>query len=236
MLKKPVKKTAKMLSPKPAAKQTNTAYPVKQEDIDAQQARLNKAAAAGAGALKSPPPAKTTAISPAAQGTPTKPLMPLAGSWPSPIPPRGEAKPPQTKAPQMQKASTAAIPPKASLTAAMPSVKPPVQATPPTASEKAAVVPQTPKPTALKTVKVAFVLAKRDAKRVTLCGEFNGWVAGAAPMKQQGDGHWETVVALAPGRYQYKFIVDGEWIPDPLAKENVWNQHGTLNSVVEVRA
>ena len=28
---------------------------------------------------------------------------------------------------------------------------------------------------------------------------------------------------------------DGEWIPDLLAHEHVWNQHGTLNSVVEVR-
>jgi hypothetical protein len=48
-------------------------------------------------------------------------------------------------------------------------------------------------------------------------------------------GHWETTVALAPGRYQYKFVVDGEWIPDLLAQENVWNEHGSLNSVVEVR-
>ena len=48
-------------------------------------------------------------------------------------------------------------------------------------------------------------------------------------------GTWETTVELAPGRYQYKFVVDGQWIPDPLAHDNVWNQHGTLNSVVEVR-
>ena len=55
-------------------------------------------------------------------------------------------------------------------------------------------------------------------------------------MQLQEDGHWETTIALAPGRYEYKFVVDGQWLPDPLAHENVWNQHGTLNSVVEVRA
>jgi hypothetical protein len=31
-------------------------------------------------------------------------------------------------------------------------------------------------------------------------------------------------------------LVDGEWIPDLLARENVWNRHRTLNSVIEVRA
>ncbi|HZR17456.1 MAG TPA: glycogen-binding domain-containing protein [Verrucomicrobiae bacterium] len=41
---------------------------------------------------------------------------------------------------------------------------------------------------------------------------------------------------LAPARYENKFVVGGEWIPDPLARENVWNHHGTLNSVLEVRA
>jgi 1,4-alpha-glucan branching enzyme len=55
-------------------------------------------------------------------------------------------------------------------------------------------------------------------------------------MKRHDDGHWEATVDLAPGRYEYKFVRDGEWIPDLLARENVWNQHGTLNSVIEVRA
>ena len=85
-------------------------------------------------------------------------------------------------------------------------------------------------------VKVTFVFPEPTAQRVTLCSEFNGWSPDATPLQRQADGHWETTVALAPGRYQYKFVVDGRWIPDPLARENVPNPHGTLNSVVEVRA
>jgi hypothetical protein len=50
------------------------------------------------------------------------------------------------------------------------------------------------------------------------------------------DGHWETTVELAPGRYEYKFVRDGEWMPDLLALENVLNPHGTLNSVIHVSA
>ena len=85
-------------------------------------------------------------------------------------------------------------------------------------------------------IKVTFALPEPNAKQVALCGEFNNWSPDATPMQLQEDGHWETTIALAPGRYEYKFVVDGQWLPDPLAHENVWNQHGTLNSVVEVRA
>jgi 1,4-alpha-glucan branching enzyme len=83
---------------------------------------------------------------------------------------------------------------------------------------------------------VKFALHHSEAKQVSLSGEFNDWSSNAIPMKRDQDGQWGATLELAPGRYQYKFIVDGAWIPDPQAHENVCNQHGTLNSVVEVRA
>ena len=85
-------------------------------------------------------------------------------------------------------------------------------------------------------VKVSLVLLDLGATRVSLGGDFNGWASDTTPLKRDGSGHWEATVELAPGRYEYKFMVDGEWVPDPLAREQVWNQYGTLNSVVEVRA
>jgi 1,4-alpha-glucan branching enzyme len=54
-------------------------------------------------------------------------------------------------------------------------------------------------------------------------------------MKRQADGHWEASLALPPGRYQYKFVVDGQWLPDPNAHELIPNDFGSLNSVMEVR-
>ena len=53
-------------------------------------------------------------------------------------------------------------------------------------------------------------------------------------MKQKEDGYWEALLALAPGQYQYKFVVDGQWLHDPAAKKNLLNPHGSLNSVLEV--
>ena len=91
-------------------------------------------------------------------------------------------------------------------------------------------------PAAPKTLSVHFALHKPEAKRVLVCGDFNGWSPKATSMKPRDDGHWETTVVLAPGRYQYKFLVDGDWIVDPAAQKNVPNDYGSLNSVVEVRA
>jgi 1,4-alpha-glucan branching enzyme len=84
--------------------------------------------------------------------------------------------------------------------------------------EKAAVAASAAKPIAHKTLSVSFALHKPDAKRVLLSGEFNGWSPTATPMTRYNDGHWETTVALAPGRYQYKLIVDAEWIADQRAR------------------
>jgi len=80
-----------------------------------------------------------------------------------------------------------------------------------------------------------FVLYEPDARQVAVAGDFNDWSPGATPMQRDADARWVVRVALTPGRHQYKFIVDGQWIPDPLAGESVRNGHGTFNSVVEVR-
>ncbi len=83
---------------------------------------------------------------------------------------------------------------------------------------------------------VAFILSSREAEEVYLCGDFNQWVSGSLAMIRHGEDHqWEKRLALTPGRYEYKFIVNGVWIHNPDAPENVPNIHGSLNSVVEVR-
>ena len=86
-----------------------------------------------------------------------------------------------------------------------------------------------------KTIEVSFSLEDIEATAVHLSGDFNDWSPGGLPMIQRnGHGQWLKRVALRPGRYEYKFVVDGRWIHDPRARANVRNHHGTLNSVVEV--
>jgi len=47
-------------------------------------------------------------------------------------------------------------------------------------------------------------------------------------------GLWETRLTLPFGRFEYKFIVDGKWMHDPHARENVPNGFASLNSIVEI--
>ena len=83
---------------------------------------------------------------------------------------------------------------------------------------------------------VTFALDAPLARAVSVCGEFNDWSPTATPMKREAGGCWAVRVELRPGRHQYKFVVDGEWRPDPQARENVADGHGALNSVIELPA
>ncbi len=51
-----------------------------------------------------------------------------------------------------------------------------------------------------------------------------------------GDGRWVKKLALSPGTYEYCFVVDGVWKPDPQASETFPNPFGGLNTVLNVTA
>ena len=123
-------------------------------------------------------------------------------------------------------------------TAAAQCLKPAAQPEPIRLPEQAVIVAEAPVLSDVAKVKVTFVFPVCECcpRCVSLSGDFNGWSPNATPMKRCDDGHWETTLELAPGRYEYKFVRDGEWMPDLLARENVLNGYGTLNSVIEVRA
>jgi 1,4-alpha-glucan branching enzyme len=91
-------------------------------------------------------------------------------------------------------------------------------------------------PSYLKPVEVAFILDHPDACEVFLCGDFNQWVRESLRMiRRDRVGRWEKRLMLLPGRYEYKFVVDGQWMSDPHAPAEVPNPHGSFNSVLEVR-
>jgi 1,4-alpha-glucan branching enzyme len=83
---------------------------------------------------------------------------------------------------------------------------------------------------------VEFVLECIGAGQVYVCGDFNGWRPASLRMIGQPEaGLWEKRLLLPVGRHEYKFIVDGNWLHDPEARENVRNGFGSLNSVLEVQ-
>ena len=82
---------------------------------------------------------------------------------------------------------------------------------------------------------IFFLEGFGGARDVVLSGSFNGWDEHYLKMEKIEDG-WEIRLDLAPGRYEYKFIVDGEWMHDPANPNQVENEHHTLNSVTYVTA
>lgn len=86
----------------------------------------------------------------------------------------------------------------------------------------------------VKQKKIHFELKTPGAKIVSLAGDFNSWKETKMATKRKNSGLWRVGVNLRPGRYEYKFIVDGQWINDPANTNIVNNSLGTLNSVKEV--
>lgn len=85
-------------------------------------------------------------------------------------------------------------------------------------------------------VPVPFKFLDPTATSVSIAGTFNEWNPDSEPLTHIGCGHWLGEVALPPGEYEYCLIVDGQWRPDPAARENLSNPFGGLNSVLKVAA
>jgi 1,4-alpha-glucan branching enzyme len=92
------------------------------------------------------------------------------------------------------------------------------------------------KPAAPAPGRVSLEFVKTDAKQVCVAGDFNGWKPDTTPLTQVDKGRWVGNVSMKPGRHEYLFVVDGQWLPDPNAKETVQNPFGGRNSVVTVSA
>ena len=73
-----------------------------------------------------------------------------------------------------------------------------------------------------------------EAGAVFLAGTFNGWNATSHPMEKLKSGIWVITVQLGPGTHDYKFVVDGTWIEDPLNPEFVEDPYGGKNSILTV--
>ncbi|MGD8307656.1 MAG: alpha-amylase family glycosyl hydrolase, partial [Ignavibacteria bacterium] len=72
-------------------------------------------------------------------------------------------------------------------------------------------------------------------ERINLFGQFNGWNREDLPMSDEdGDGVYNITIPLDPGRYEYKFFVDGLELIDPVNPVKVPNGLGDFNSVIVI--
>ena len=81
---------------------------------------------------------------------------------------------------------------------------------------------------------VCLELVQPQAKAVYVAGSFNQWKPDQTPLIPKGNGRWVGDLAVPPGKHEYLFVVDGQWLPDPNARESVQNPFGGQNSVLTV--
>lgn len=83
---------------------------------------------------------------------------------------------------------------------------------------------------------VRLSLTHPTAREICIAGSFNDWNPTITPMIRREDGKWAKELALPPGRYEYRFVVDGQWEDDPAATELIPNSCGSANAVLVVEA
>jgi len=80
---------------------------------------------------------------------------------------------------------------------------------------------------------VVFALEAPGASRVQLVGDFNNWTLEGSDMQAAGRV-WTKTLNLEPGRYLYRYVVDGHWRSDPLNANVEPAPFGGHNSVLEL--
>lgn len=83
-------------------------------------------------------------------------------------------------------------------------------------------------------VLVHFEFFHPSAGAVCIAGTFNDWHSSATPMVAMGEGRWAKELLLAPGIYEYRFVVDGSWVTDDGGRETVLNPFGSHNTILRV--
>lgn len=78
-------------------------------------------------------------------------------------------------------------------------------------------------------VELQLIWPGTGSKKVQLAGEFTQWQPREAELVE---GRWQIKVQVNPGRYLYKWIVDGDWTVD--GEKPTVDENGILNNVLEV--
>jgi 1,4-alpha-glucan branching enzyme len=82
--------------------------------------------------------------------------------------------------------------------------------------------------------KAVFSFTAPDAQTVQLAGDFNSWDPAVNPLKKSAKGVWKINLNLSPGRYEYRFLVDGTWQNDPQCSAHVANPFGEENCLIVI--
>ena len=73
-----------------------------------------------------------------------------------------------------------------------------------------------------------------QADALFMAGDFNSWHERSHPMKKDGEDMWRKFVFLAPGMYEYKYLIDGKWCMDSENPLTCPNTFGSRNNFIVI--
>jgi len=84
-------------------------------------------------------------------------------------------------------------------------------------------------------VEKQFIYNAPEANYVKVAGTFNNWnTSKESLMERKKDGTWSKRIHLAPGTYQYRFLIDDVWVEDHNNSNQIDNSFGGRNSVIKI--
>lgn len=80
-----------------------------------------------------------------------------------------------------------------------------------------------------------FIQPAALGRRVSICGDFNGWSMDSHPMRPNHDlGVLELCISLPPGVHRYQIVIDGRACPDPYNPNFEPAPSGGFHSLVRI--
>ncbi len=84
--------------------------------------------------------------------------------------------------------------------------------------------------------KVTFTVPAKDATKVSVVGNFNEWKTNVLKLRKLKNGTFKGIVDLEKdASYEFKYVIDGNYVNDDQADAYVWNDYaGSENSVLNL--
>ncbi len=84
--------------------------------------------------------------------------------------------------------------------------------------------------------KVTFSISAKEAINASVVGDFNNWDIEAGTMEKLKNGTFKALLEMPKdATYEFKYVVDGEFVNEPEADSQVWNDFaGAENSVLSL--
>lgn len=75
----------------------------------------------------------------------------------------------------------------------------------------------------------------KSKENVALCGTFNSWDPFMYKLRETSPGKYSITLKLAPGKYYYQYVINGNYSWDKLNPKTVWNSENMRISVLDVK-